>query len=765
MGFVVQVVLERYDCSRLVVCEARRRKDDTGGWKYRRRRSTSSRIHKERRGYEDDPAARATDRIIREAVDGNNEKCRELILGLPQKLMRRTELVNQVIFGLGKHVSADEAKWALLAACEKGFQPNTRTFSALLGAFTRETRMNEVVTLFDSMTEFKVSPDISCFNALINCFAHGNDTRGAEEIFKELKGNKEIRPNAITYNIMLEMYSKRSCFEKVDALYLEMEAEGVHPDGITYNTYINALGRAGRIADAERVFKNCPSPDVFTFTTLMKTFSEFNRFEAAKSLFEDMKRAGIDPSLVTYSVMIDCLGKAGELVGAQMIMDEMTIRGLSPNIVCYTSLIRGYAQKGDLTGVLFLLKSMEESRLRPTERTFCEVIDAFTSSGKFDGAELMVEKMRDADMRLGIVAYNTLLKLYNSQKNVVKVRQIFEELVLNGNQPDEVSFNTYINALGEANDMTGAECAFLEMRARNVKVDVVTWNTILKIFAANGELESSLAVVQEMISHGVEPNIISYNTLLSTCAVHGTDPKPVLKQMRNRGLAPTEVTYATLMKICATRGDLQGCLNHYEKLLRDGIKPSEGTHSALASAFANHGSTDHLMSFMRENEKRLDIQTILDKATIYSARIGHFDQTEVCLSAFPEVTGKSPARSTFKSVLECFLKEGRVERAETVFYSLRPEEIDESIFNVMINAYGMQQNLERISALASSYSDYLKDVDHVVDMLCRANKTDAVERILCLYRKHHGAPNKAMSQSRKKMYQRLSKREDWKSRD
>jgi len=541
-------------------------------------------------------------------------------------------------------------------------------------------------------------------------------------MFKKLKGNKEIRPNAITYNIMLKMYSKRSHFEKVDELYLEMEAEGVRPDGITYNTYINALGRAGRVADAEQVFKNCPSPDVVTFTTLMKTFSEFDRFEAAKGLFEDMKRFGINPSLVTYSVMIDCLGKAGDLVGAQMIVDEMTIRGLSPNVVCYTSLIRGYAQKGDLSGVLFLLKSMEESRLRPTERSFCEVIDALASSGKFDGAELMVEKMRDADMSLGIVAYNTLLKLYNSQKNVGKVRQVFEELVLNGNQPDEVSFNTYINALGEANDMTGAECAFLEMRARNVAVDVVTWNTILKIFAAKGELESSLAVVQEMISHGVEPNIISYNTLLSTCSVHGTDPKPVLKQMRNRGIAPTEVTYATLMKICGARGDLQGCLNHYEKLLRDGIKPSEGTYSALASVFAKHATVAQLMPFIRENEESLDIQSFLEKATMYSARIGRFDQTEACLSAFPEVTGKSPAQSMFKSVLECYLREGHVERAETVFHTMRREDINESIFNVMINAYGMQQNLERISALASSYTDYLKDVNHVVDVLCRANK-------------------------------------------
>jgi len=720
MGFVVQVILERYDCNRLVVCEARRRKDDR--WKYRRRRSTSSRIHRERQGNEDDPEGRAVDGIIREALDGKTEKCRELLLGLPHKLMSRTELVNQVIFGLGKHVSADEGKWALLAACEKGFQPNTRTFSALLGAFTREMRMNEAVSLFNSMTEFKVSPDISCFNALINCFARCNDTRRAEEIFKDLKSNKDIRPNAITYNIMLEMYSKRSCFKKVDELYLEMEAEGVRPDGITYNTYINALGRAGRIADAEQVFKNCPSPDVFTFTTLMKTFSEFDRFEAAKGLFEDMKRVGIDPSLVTYSVMIDCLGKAGDLVGAQMIMDEMIIRGLSPNIVCYTSLIRGYAQKGDLTGVLSLLKSMGEFRLRPTERTFCEVIDAFTSSGKLDGAELMVEMMRDTDMPLGIVAYNTLLKLYNAQKDVAKVRQVFEELVLNGNQPDEVSFNTYINALGEANDMTGAECAFLEMRARNVKVDVVTWNTILKIFAAKGELESSLAVVQEMISHGVEPNIISYNTLLSTCSVYGTDPQQVLKQMRDRGLSPTEVTYATLMKICGTRGDLQGCLIHYEKLLRDGIKPSEGTHSALASAFANYGSIDQLISFVQENDEILNVQTVLDKATVYSARIGNFDQTEECLSTFPEVTGKSPARSTFKSVLECFLKEGYVERADAVFHTMLPEEIDESIFNLMMNTYGMQQNLERISELASSYSDYLKNVDHVVDMLCRANK-------------------------------------------
>lgn len=91
--------------------------------------------------------------------------------------------------------------------------------------------------------------------------------------------------------IMLTTYSRSQgvpflfqgpCEQTVNVLQL-MEEEGFEPSLVMLNSLINAFGTAGRHLEALAVFQHIKdsgmSPDVVTYTTLMKTFMRAKKFE------------------------------------------------------------------------------------------------------------------------------------------------------------------------------------------------------------------------------------------------------------------------------------------------------------------------------------------------------------------------------------------------------------------------------------------------------------------------------------------------------
>lgn len=74
-----------------------------------------------------------------------------------------------------------------------------------------------------------------------------------------------------------------------------------------YNTLINALGKAGRIHEANNIFKqmktNGINPDVVTYYTLIEVHSKAGQLQDAYNFLKMMLDAGCPPNHVTDTIL------------------------------------------------------------------------------------------------------------------------------------------------------------------------------------------------------------------------------------------------------------------------------------------------------------------------------------------------------------------------------------------------------------------------------------------------------------------------------
>ncbi|CAN0902096.1 Putative pentatricopeptide repeat-containing protein At3g15200 [Linum grandiflorum] len=135
--------------------------------------------------------------------------------------------------------------------------PNVVTYNSLIKHLCRIRRMEKVYELLDEMEEKKGSclPNEVTFNFLLKSL---NDLVEVPAILERMERNGCLM-NLDMCNLMLKMYVKWDCEEKVREMWCEMENKGSGPDQRSYSIMVHWLYQKGRFDDALHYFREMKS--------------------------------------------------------------------------------------------------------------------------------------------------------------------------------------------------------------------------------------------------------------------------------------------------------------------------------------------------------------------------------------------------------------------------------------------------------------------------------------------------------------------------
>jgi pentatricopeptide repeat protein len=136
--------------------------------------------------------------------------------------------------------------------------------------------------------------------------------------------NFSIKPDAITYNSMIQLYIRANEYITAFKVLRQMEKNGISADLATHNMLLGVT------------FDNR------SFDSL----SEDQQTERIISLFNELEAGGLEPNIYIYSTAINRLLKQySNHKGARQIIDHMRERGKSPGEHIYVSLVTHYFQR------------------------------------------------------------------------------------------------------------------------------------------------------------------------------------------------------------------------------------------------------------------------------------------------------------------------------------------------------------------------------------------------------------------------------------
>ncbi|XWS20860.1 hypothetical protein CRYUN_Cryun30bG0005200 [Craigia yunnanensis] len=175
------------------------------------------------------------------------------------------------------------------------------------------------------------------YNTVLHYLIESEESYMAIEIFKNMK-SCGFRPNAATYNIMIDCCSTIRCFKSAYALVSMMVRDGFYPESITYTALIKMLLEYENFDEALNLLDQACLEgyqlDVLLYNTILKKASEKGRIDIMEFIVERMHQDKVQPDPSTchyvFSAYVDrgfnnTAMEALQVLSMWMISDEDSI--------------------------------------------------------------------------------------------------------------------------------------------------------------------------------------------------------------------------------------------------------------------------------------------------------------------------------------------------------------------------------------------------------------------------------------------------------
>ena len=119
-----------------------------------------------------------------------------------------------------------------------------------------------------------------------------------------------------------------------------------------------------------------------TYNSIIDCCIRCRRFEVAQGIFEEMKQVGseVSPDLITYSTMVKGHCQEQDLKGALTVLQDMEKRNIKPDEVLYNSLLDGCCKADQIDIAMMLYKNMRTLGIKPSNVTFSILIKIYGKS-------------------------------------------------------------------------------------------------------------------------------------------------------------------------------------------------------------------------------------------------------------------------------------------------------------------------------------------------------------------------------------------------
>ncbi|KAL2496661.1 Pentatricopeptide repeat-containing protein [Forsythia ovata] len=210
--------------------------------------------------------------------------------------------------------------------------------------------------------------------------------------------------------------------------------------------------------------------DPFIRNSVIHMYANCGLLGYARNLFDEDK----DLDVVAWNSMIMGLAKCGEVDESSRLFDKMPSR----SDVSWNSMLSGYVRNGKWMEALDLFGKMQEEKIRPSEFTLVSLLNACAKLGALEQGEWIHDYIMINNVELNVIVIAALIDMYCKCGNVEMARQMFETV-----------------------PRKGLPC----------------WNSMMLGLALNGFEDEVIQLFSRLESSHLEPDSVSFICVLTAC--------------------------------------------------------------------------------------------------------------------------------------------------------------------------------------------------------------------------------------------------------
>ncbi|KAL8208418.1 hypothetical protein R6Q57_007830 [Mikania cordata] len=331
------------------------------------------------------------------------------------------------------------------------YRPNSAIYVKLIVMLGKCKQPEKAHSLFQDMIDEGCVVNQESYTALLSAYSRSGLFRKAFSILEEMRNTPDCHPDVYTYSILIKSCLHFHEFDKVQSLLSEMVSQGIKPNTVTYNTLIDAYGKAKRFVDMESTLvemlrlREC-KPDVWTMNSTLRAFGGSGQIETMEKCYEKFLCAGIQPNIKTFNILLDSYGKSGNYKKMSAVMEYMQKYHFSWTLVTYNIVIDAFGRAGDLNQMEFLFRLMQSECIKPNCVTLCSLVRSYAQAGKAEKIGGLMRYIESSDVTVDTVFFNCLVDAYGMMGCLAEMKAVLPMMESKGCQPDKITYRTMIKA-------------------------------------------------------------------------------------------------------------------------------------------------------------------------------------------------------------------------------------------------------------------------------------------------------------------------------
>eukprot|EP00927_Polykrikos_kofoidii_P024581 TRINITY_DN22326_c0_g1_i1.p1 TRINITY_DN22326_c0_g1~~TRINITY_DN22326_c0_g1_i1.p1 ORF type:complete len:634 (+),score=106.76 TRINITY_DN22326_c0_g1_i1:175-2076(+) len=261
-----------------------------------------------------------------------------------------------------------------------------------LGSVQGNSQM--MLQLIEEMRTRELEVDNVVYNSVMATCVASDQIQIARKLLDDMHRDG-FATDVITYNTLMKGYARGGNMDECFSLYDLMRARSIEPSQVTYGILLDGCISNSRADRASEIFDIMTSEgyplNTVLYTTLIKGFAREGNVDEAMRVFEKMQAdSNVSPDLITFSVILKANCDAGRLEVAMQLLGVILRSGLSPDEVIFNNLLAGCAKQGNATLAKRIYTNMLSSRIKPSNATFSILIRLFAQCNLLDEATEML---------------------------------------------------------------------------------------------------------------------------------------------------------------------------------------------------------------------------------------------------------------------------------------------------------------------------------------------------------------------------------------
>ncbi|KAJ3705594.1 hypothetical protein LUZ61_009299 [Rhynchospora tenuis] len=363
--------------------------------------------------------------------------------GMPPSVTTHNLLL-QCYVSLGRFDTALE-QLRLLEKDDSVVTPSPSSYRVVIQGLVENRRLEDAVKLKDEMLKKGfVGPDCKVYNILMGGFAKAGNGDVVIALFEELKeklgDDAKVSHGVVCGNLMKGYFLKGMEKEAMDFYNKVMgDGSGVKFGVDSYNSALDALGRNGKLDEADKLFERMERDhdppvrialDGNSLDFMVDAYCFAGEFGKAVTIFGKMEEKNISPGVKSYNKLIEHLGRNQLVATAEAVFEEMCSKNVDPDESTYVLLMKACFAVNRANDAFGYFEKMVKSGLKPGLIAHVVVMNGLVNSGEVNIAQEVFDKMLESSVKPSTVCFELLLKGYLKLGNLEGGVKIAKQMLM-----------------------------------------------------------------------------------------------------------------------------------------------------------------------------------------------------------------------------------------------------------------------------------------------------------------------------------------------